>query len=142
MRTIGYRLTIISIPNGEFSKQHIENYTLREKVWFHPKISLPYETSRETIRKIAEGIEKMLREHPDVLNEPIQVFFTEIGDYSHNIEVFSYVGTGDYGKYKKIAQELNFAIMYIIAQAGARLARPSREIYMDNEKSGRIDNEN
>ena len=123
--------TVVSVPNGEFSKQHIENYTWREKVWFHPKISLPYETTREQIRKIAVGIENLLQGHPEVLDEPIQVYFTEIGNYSHNIDVFSYVGTGDYGKYKKIAEELNFAIMDIVEKAGARLALPSRKMYVE-----------
>ena len=126
--------TVVSVPNAEFSKQHIENYALREKVWFHPKIKLPYETGKDTIRKIAAGIEEMLKNHPEVHDEPIQVYFTEIGDYSHNIDVFSYVATGDYGKYKKIAHELNTAIMEIVEKAGARLALPSRKMYVEGEK--------
>jgi MscS family membrane protein len=119
---------------------HLENYTWREKVWFHPKISLPYETTREQISKIAKGIEDMLKNHPEVHDVPIQVYFTEIGDYSHNIDVFSYVATGDYGKYKKIAHELNTAIMEIVEKAGARLALPSRKMYVEegmaSEKKG------
>jgi len=123
--------TVVSVPNAEFSKLHLENYALREKVWFHPKISLPYETNREQISQIARGIEDMLRNHPEVHDEPIQVYFTEIGDYSHNIDVFSYVTTGDYGKYKKIAHELNTAIMDIVEKTGARLALPSRKMYFE-----------
>ena len=126
--------TVVTVPNGEFSKLHLENFTLRENVWFHPKISLPYETSREQISKITNGIEDMLRNHPEVLDDPIQVYFTEIGDYSHNIDIFSYVGTGDYGEYKKIAEELNFAIMDIVEKAGARLALPSRKMYVEEGK--------
>ena len=127
--------TVVSVPNAEFSKQHIENYALREKVWFHPKVKLPYETSKDTIRKIAEGIEEMLKNHPEVHDDPVQVYFTEIGDYSHNIDVFSYVATGDYGKYKKIAHELNNSIMEIVERAGASLALPSRKMYVEDGKS-------
>ena len=126
--------TVVSVPNAEFSRQHLENYTWREKVWFHPKISLPYETTREQISKITSGIEGMLKEHPMVHDEPIQVYFTEIGDYSHNIDVFSYVATGDYGKYKEIAHELNIAIMDIVEKAGVRLALPSRKMYVEEGK--------
>jgi MscS family membrane protein len=126
--------TVVSVPNNEFSKLHLENYALREKVWFHPKISLSYETTREQINPIADNIKEMLQNHPEVHDEPIQVYFTEIGDYSHNIDVFSYVATGDYGKYKKIAEELNFAIMDIVENAGARLALPSRKMYVEDEK--------
>jgi MscS family membrane protein len=126
--------TVVSVPNAEFSKQHLENYTWREKVWFHPKISLPYETTRDQISKIASGIEEMLKKHPMVHDEPIQVYFTEIGSYSHNIDIFSYVSTGDYGEYKKIAGELNFAIMDIVEKADARLALPSRKMYVEEGK--------
>ncbi|MFC1827158.1 mechanosensitive ion channel domain-containing protein [Thermodesulfobacteriota bacterium] len=123
--------TVVSVPNAEFSRQHLENYTWREKVWFHPKINLPYETTGEQINKITSGIEDMLRNHPEVHDEPIQVYFTEIGDYSHKIEVYSYVTTGDWGEYKKIAHGLNTAIMDIVEKAGARLALPSRKTYFE-----------
>jgi MscS family membrane protein len=126
--------TVVSVPNAEFSRLHLENYALREKVWFHPKISLPYETTREQISTIAKGIEDMLKNHPEVHDEPIQVYFTEIGDYSHNIDVYSYVTTGDWGTYKKIAHELNTAIMDIVEKAGARLALPSRKMYVEEGK--------
>ena len=126
--------TVVIVPNGEFSRLHLENYTWREKVWFHPKISLPYETTREQISTITAGIENMLKEHPMVHDEPIEIYFTEIGDYSHDIDVYSYVTTGDWGKYKKIAGELNFAIMDIVEKAGARLALPSRKMYVEEGK--------
>ena len=126
--------TVVSVPNAEFSRQHLENYTWREKTWFHPKISLPYETPREKIAKIASDVAEMLKNHPEVLDDPIQVDFTEIGDYSHNIEVFSYIASGDWGKYKKIAHELNLAIMDIVEKAGARLALPSRKMYVEEGK--------
>jgi MscS family membrane protein len=127
--------TVVSVPNGEFSKLHLENYTLREMVWFHPKISLPYETTKDQISTITSGIENMLKEHSMVHDEPIQIYFTEIGNSSFNIDVFSYVKTGDFGKYKKIAEELNFAIMDIVEKAGASLALPSRKMYVEEEKN-------
>jgi len=126
--------TVVSVPNAEFSRQHLENYTWREKTWFHPKISLPYETPREKIAQIASDVAEMLKNHPEVLDDPIQVDFTQIGDYSHNIEVFSYIASGDWGKYKKIAHELNLAIMDIVEKAGARLALPSRKMYVEEGK--------
>jgi MscS family membrane protein len=124
--------TVVSVPNGEFSKLHLENYTWREKVWFHPKISLPYETTKEQISTITTGIENMLKEHPMVHDEPVQIYFTEIGSYSFNIDVFSYVNTGDFGEYKKIAEELNLAIMDIVEQAGVTLAMPTQKLHLES----------
>ena len=126
--------TVISIPNAEFSKLQLENFTLREKVWFHPQISLPYETSREQVQTITAEMESLLRNHPDVLDDPVQIHFTNISDYALVLDVFSYVNTGDYGEYKKIAEQLNLGIMAIIEKAGSRLALPARKMYV--EKTG------
>jgi MscS family membrane protein len=123
--------SIVSVPNAEFSKLQLENLTAREKVWFHPKISLPYATTQEQVRTIISGLENMLSNHPNVHTEPIQISFLEIGNYSLAIDVFAYVATGDYGEYKKIAEQLNFQIMDIVERAGARLALPSQKMYIE-----------
>jgi MscS family membrane protein len=123
--------SIVSVPNAEFSKLQLENLTAREKIWFHPKISLPYATTQEQVRTIISGLENMLSNHPNVHEEPIQVSFIEIGNYSLAIDVFAYVATGDYGEYKKIAEQLNYKIMDIVERAGARLALPSQKMYIE-----------
>jgi MscS family membrane protein len=123
--------TVVSIPNAEFSKLQLENFALREKVWFHPQISLPYETTQEQVRTIIAGMEFLLRDHPDVHDDPVQIHFTRISDYALVLDVFAYVATGDYGKYKKIAEQLNLGIMAIIEKAGSRLALPARKLYLE-----------
>jgi len=124
--------TLVSVPNAEFSKMHLENFTKREMVWFHPKISLPYGTTKEQILEVVSGVERMLREHPEVHDDPIQIYFTEIGNYSFDIDVFAYVKTGDFGEYKRIAQDLNLAILDIVRAAGVRLAMPARKVLVED----------
>jgi len=133
--------TVISIPNAEFSKLQLENFTLREKVWFHPQISLPYETTQEQVQMITAEMETLLRDHPDVYDEPVQIYFTQISDYALVLDVFAYVATADYGEYKKIAEQLNFGIMTIIEKAGSRLALPARKLYLEEtvDKVGKPD---
>jgi MscS family membrane protein len=75
-------------------------------------------------------MESLLRNHPDVLNEPIQIHFVKMSDYALVLDVFSYVNTGDYGEYKKIAEQLNLGIMAIIDKAGSRLALPASKMYV------------
>jgi MscS family membrane protein len=123
--------TVVSVPNAEFSKLQLENFALRKKVWFHPQISLPYDTSQEQVQTIIADMESLLRNHPDVLDEPVQIHFVTISDYALVIDVFSYVATGDYGEYKKIAEQLNLGIMAIIEKAGSRLALPASKMYVE-----------
>src|SRR2546429_5037164 len=37
--------TIVTIPNAQVSTMNLENFTLRDKFWFHPIISLRRETT-------------------------------------------------------------------------------------------------
>jgi MscS family membrane protein len=122
---------VVAIPNAEFSKLQLENFALRKKVWFHPQISLPYETSQEQVQTIIVEMESLLRNHPDVLDDPVQIHFVTISDYALVLDVFSYVNTGDYGEYKKIAEQLNYGIMAIVDKAGSRLALPARKMYVE-----------
>ena len=64
MRTLDH--TVVSVPNSEFAKQHLENYTLRRKMWYHPRLQLRYETSPDQLRYILVEIRKLLYGHPKV----------------------------------------------------------------------------
>jgi MscS family membrane protein len=116
--------TVLTIANSEFSKLHLENFTKREKIWYHPRVSLQYETTQDQVRTIISGAEGLLRSHPKVFADSARIRFTEIGTYSLNLDVFAYVDMTDYAEYLKVAEELNFGIMGIVERAGARLALP------------------
>jgi MscS family membrane protein len=126
--------TIVTVPNGEFSKLHLENFALREKIWYHPRISLRYETTPDQIRTIISDVEKLLHSHPKVLTDSARIRFTEIGGYALGLDIFAYVGLTDYSKYLKVAEELNFEIMEIVERAGTRLALPAQTMYLEGGK--------
>jgi MscS family membrane protein len=116
--------TLLVIPNASFSELHLENFTKREKIWYHPRVSLQYETTQDQVRTIISEAEGLLRSHPKVLADSARIRFTEIGSYALNLDVFAYVDMTNDAEYLKVAEELNFGIMGIVEKAGARLALP------------------
>jgi MscS family membrane protein len=118
--------TVMTFSNADLSRMPIENFTAREKMWYHPRISLPYETGRETVRTIIDRIGTLLRLDPRVFADSARIRFVEIGSYALHLDVFAYVKERDYAQYLAIAEELNFAIMKIVEDVGARLARRHR----------------
>ena len=42
--------TVINVPNAEFSSIQLENYSLREHMWYHPKIRLRYGTTPDQLQ--------------------------------------------------------------------------------------------
>jgi hypothetical protein len=124
--------TLVSIPNADFSGLQLENFTVRDKIWFHPRIGLRYETSPDQIRYILVEIRKMLYSHPKVDPDPARIRFVNFGAYSLDLDVFAYVKTRDYGEYLEVAEDLNLRIMEIVAEAGSSFAFPSQTTYIEN----------
>jgi MscS family membrane protein len=124
--------TLVSIPNADFSSLQLENFSVRDKIWFHPRIGLRYETSPDQIRYILVEIRKMLYSHPKVDPDPARIRFVNFGAYSLDLDIFAYVRTTDYGEYLEVAEDLNLRIMEIVAEAGSSFAFPSQTTYIEN----------
>ncbi len=130
IRTLDH--TVLSVPNADFSKGRVENYTARRKIWYHPRIRLRYETTPDQVRYILVEVRKLLYAHPRVLPDPARIRFVGFGEYSLDLDVFAYIDTKDYGEHLEIAEDLNLRIMDVIKAAGTELAIPARlEYQMD-----------
>jgi MscS family membrane protein len=123
--------TVVSVPNGEFSKLHLDNFGRRRKIWYHPRIRLRYETTAEQIRYVLVEVRKLLYAHPKVLTDPARIRFVGFGEWSLDLDVFAYVDSVDYGEYLEIAEDLNLRIMAIVAEAGSGLAVPAQRAYVE-----------
>ncbi len=126
--------TVVNVPNGEFMNLQLNNFTHRDKIWYHPKISLRYETTPDQIRSILAEIKKLLTSHPKVLPDLARVRFTSFGAYSLDLDIFAYIDVTHYGEYLAIAEELNLGIMDIVTQAGSSFALPSQTTYLESGK--------
>ena len=124
--------TVVTVPNGEFMNLHIDNFTQRKKIWYHPRISLRYETSPDQIRSILAEIKKLLTDHPKVLADPARVRFTTFGAYSLDLDIYAYIDETHWGNFLEIAEDLNLQIMDIVAKAGSSFAFPSQTTYLES----------
>jgi len=118
--------TLVSIPNSEFSSMVLENFSRRDKVWFHPTFNLRRDTEPDQVRRILESIRHILTEHPKVEVGAMPVRFVGAGSYSLDIEVFAYIRTTDYDEYLQFQQDLLLHIMDAISAAGTALAIPTQ----------------
>jgi MscS family membrane protein len=139
--------TIITVPNGEFVTMHLENYSKRDRFWYHPCLKLRYETTPEQIRYVLVEVRKMLYAHPKILSESLWVRFQGFKDYSLDVDVFAYIGVTDYNESLEVAEDLNLRIMDIVAGAGTDFAIPAQIQFeapargLDDEKSKKAESQ-
>ncbi|HEV2445234.1 MAG TPA: mechanosensitive ion channel family protein [Candidatus Sulfopaludibacter sp.] len=124
IRTLGR--TVVSVPNGEFSTMTLENFSRRDKMWFHVILNLRRDTHPDQVRSLLTSITRMLRDRRDVEVGPLPVRFIGVGTYSLDLEVFAYVLTPDYDEFLQIQQDLFLWILDAVQEAGTSLAVPTQ----------------
>ena len=123
--------TVVSVPNGEFASLQLDNFSKRDKIWYHPRLGLRYETTPDQIRYILVELRKMLYAHPKVDPEPARIRFVNFGAFSLDLDIFAYVQVTDYGEFLEVAEDLNLRIMDIVERAGSGFAFPSQTTYLE-----------
>ena len=119
--------TILSVPNSQFSATELENFSARDKIWFHVTLSLRRDTSSDQVRRVVSAVQDILRQHSKVETGNIPVRFIGIGTYSLDVEVFAYVTTSDYDVFLEVQQELLHEMLQAVERVGAALAVPLLE---------------
>jgi len=127
IRTLGR--TIVTIPNGEFSSQKIENFAHRDRFWFNPVLNLRYETTPDQIRYLLVELRSILYSHPKVSPHPARIRFTGLGSTSLDFEVFAYVNAIDFDEFLEVQEDLLLRMMDVVEESGSGFAFPSQTIY-------------
>lgn len=126
--------TIVTIPNGEFSSNKIENYAHRDRFLFHKVINLRYETTPDQIRYLLVELRKILYSHPVVDPNPARIRFQGFGDSSLDLEIFCFITADGFDQYLEVKEDLYLRMMDVVAESGTDFAFPSQTLYFAKDQ--------
>lgn len=133
--------TIINIPNGQIATMSLEVISARDKYWFHPTVSVRYDTPSVQLGGAVEAIRRLLASTPRVDSKSLRVRFFRIGSSSLDIEVFAYVLVREWEDFLEVQEQLLHGILRTVEDAGTRLAIPSQTMYFRNDAGDGNDQE-
>ena len=122
--------TIVTIPNGQLATMNLENFTLRDKYWFHPTISLAHETTIDQMETVLRKIRDLLDKDAHVESRTARARFIGIGRASQDVEILAYVFAADYDEFLAIQEQLLLRILEIVESADTALALPLQRTYI------------
>jgi MscS family membrane protein len=114
--------TLVTVPNAEFANLQLENFGLRDKIWFHPTLALRSNTPPERLRQILGALRELLAKHPRIEADTARVRVGGFGPYSINLDINAYVTTSDLDAYFGIAEDLHLSVLDVLAQHGSGIA--------------------
>jgi MscS family membrane protein len=127
--------TLVTIPNSSFSTMTLENYSRRDRMWFHPTFHLRRGTRSEQVSQFMATVTDILKRDPLVSIGGVPLRFSKIDDQSLHIEVFAYVLTDDYDKFLEYQTKLLLEILKAAEDSGISFAMPIVESLNSNEPS-------
>lgn len=119
--------TVVTIPNSQFSTMALENFSRRERMWFHPTLRLSRTTNPEQVRDMMDAITRILQSHPKMDASGVPLRFTKISDQSLDLEVFAYVLTADGNEFLKVQTEVLLQCLEAAAERDVAFAVPITE---------------
>jgi len=125
--------TVISVPNSEFANMQIENYARRDRIRFVTTLQLRYETTADQLRYVLAQLRQLLIAHPRVVEDPCRVRFVNFGEYSLDVEIFTYIKTSDHAEFLAIREDIFMRIIKIMDDAGVQFAFPSAVEYKSSD---------
>jgi MscS family membrane protein len=121
--------TLVTIPNGAFSGMTLENFSRKDKTWFHVMLNLRRDTTPEQVRELLKSLTGILTHSPKVEagNHPVR--FAGVGTYSLDLDIGAYFTTLDDDEFASIQEDLFLKILDAVESAGTALALPTEAYY-------------
>jgi MscS family membrane protein len=129
--------TVLTIPNGQLSTMNIENFGMREKIYFYHVIGIRCETSAGQMKGLLDALGKLLAGDPRVEPSTSRVRLIRFGPSSLDLEVVAYILTVDGLKFLEVQEDLLLRIMDTVEASGTATAFPSQTVYLGRDKGVR-----
>lgn len=124
-----WQRSVVTLPNKSLANSTIENWTEMNKRRVRQLLSITYQTKATQIKKLIDGIEKILTNNQQVEQESILVKFVDFNESSLDILVQYFTLTTIYVEFLRIKQDNNCAFLELAETLDVDFAFPSRTIY-------------
>lgn len=119
--------TLVTIPNSQFSTMTLENYSRRDRMWFHPTLRIRKDTPSHLVPIFMDRITEVLRTEPMISIGAVPLRFTKIDEQSLNIDVFAYVLSDSADKFLEVQNKLLLEFLKVGETSGVSFALPIAE---------------
>ena len=125
--------TVLTIPNGQLSTMNIENFGMREKIYFFHIVGIRCETSTPQDQGFIGRAAPAPRVGAAGGARHVRVRLIRFGPSSLDLEVAAYILTTDALKFLAAQENLLLRIMDTIEANGTATAFPSQTLYLGRD---------
>jgi MscS family membrane protein len=136
---VGFRSTrirtadnsLISIPNNAVVNATVENLSLRPARRQRFFVQITYDTPRDKLEALADGIKQLIADNPFTNKNNFQVRFNNFSESSLDILVMFHLDVGDYTTELKEREEILLQIMDLANELRVEFAFPTQTLHVE-----------
>jgi MscS family membrane protein len=117
-RIRGADRSVISVPNAEFAKMQLVNFTARDHIPLAMTLTLQPDIAPRPLRKLLDRLHRVLVDHPRLANEPASARLSSATPSAITVEVSAIALTGDDDEHLAIREEVLLTMMEVIRACG------------------------
>ena len=117
-RIRGADRSVISVPNAEFAKMQLVNFTARDHIPLAITLTLQPDIAPRPLRKLLDRLHRVLVDHPRLANDPASARLSSATPSAITVEVSAIALTGDDDEHLAIREEVLLTMMEVIRSCG------------------------
>jgi MscS family membrane protein len=149
VEAIGFRSTrirtfynsMVTVPNSTFITANVDNMGARRYRRLSCKLSLTYDTPPDRIEAFCEGIRELIRQHPYMRKDYYHVYLNEFAASSLDVLLYVFWETPEWNTELRERHRFLLDILRLAKSLGVEFAYPSQTLYMKNDQSEDISQE-
>ncbi|DAB34797.1 MAG TPA: mechanosensitive ion channel protein MscS [Sulfurospirillum sp. UBA12182] len=122
---------LVSVPNANIANEAITNWSRMGKRRIKMRLGLTYATNTNQMNLILEQIRQMLKDHSQIHQDTIMIYFDEFSDSSLSLFCYFFTKTTVWAEYLQVREDVNLKIMKIVEDNKASFAFPSQSLYIE-----------
>ncbi|HUQ01236.1 MAG TPA: mechanosensitive ion channel family protein [Kofleriaceae bacterium] len=122
--------TVVTIPNAQVAESRIESFAERDRLKLGLKLNLDYGTTGKQLRGVLDEVRAVLREHPQIHKDGIDVRFIGFAPSALEVEVSAWFESNDNDKFRLAREQILMTFLEIVEKHGTALAFPSQSLYV------------
>jgi MscS family membrane protein len=122
--------TLVSIPNSEFSKARIINFTQRDRHLFEATVAVRFDATPNNLERLLACLRDELERHDLVVSGTVRVRFGQIREGAFEIGLRAYLQTTDVEVFLKEKEDLLLKVISVMEASGCAFATPVEDMFL------------
>ena len=126
-----FRDSLMYVPNSIISNTTVDNHGKRVYRRFYTRLSITYDTPTRLIEVFVQGVEEIVKKHPNTRKDSYNIFLNEYGASALEVMLYIFFKVPDWNNELRCRQEIMLEINKLAEHLGVRFAFPTQTLMIE-----------